>query len=468
MRGYLKKICHCLLTAVGFMYLSLAILKNLYPDLEQPSGYYNKAAGNSFKTHNSANEVNYVSIRNNSKPRNKSFYNVHHLGISGKPATGQNGLQMGILNDETKIRSAPNEEQIAQNYRDADAMSRHAMGGGQRKLFNKDTGMTTLALVTGKSPETLATQSESLTSFGFPDVTINWPYLCRADDEVPSGTYLLVQVHSHPSHQERRHAIRETWGRVTRNFDKPFHVSLIFILGVAIKPKDNEKVRKEANLYRDIILGNFTDTYNTLSTKSLFGLHWAETFCPEAKFILKTDDDVFLNISRLLPLLNKSDLDSTQFIMGYRYDGAHVMRNGQWKVDVKLYPKSNFPPYCSGVAYVLSSNVLKRLLGSYRKLDSRFILQIEDVFITGILANLSGLSCIHNPQFPNWITSPSISSLRLFLMGELFGLHGVPYTSIYSIYKLTEDCHQCLANPYTLKKWFNQIGKYPQSKSTRT
>ena len=35
----------------------------------------------------------------------------------------------------------------------------------------------------------------------------------------------------------------------------------------------------------------------------MMGLRWASMFCPEAKFVVRVDDDVFLNLNNLIKFL---------------------------------------------------------------------------------------------------------------------------------------------------------------------
>ena len=54
--------------------------------------------------------------------------------------------------------------------------------------------------------------------------------------------------------------------------------------------------KKASQMHQDILLGNFTDTYHTLTIRSPFGLQWALKFCPEMKNVMKTYDVVYFNL----------------------------------------------------------------------------------------------------------------------------------------------------------------------------
>ena len=58
--------------------------------------------------------------------------------------------------------------------------------------------------------------------------------------------------------------------------------------------------------HQDILQWDFMDTYNNLTIKSILALKWAPAFCSNAKFVIKMDDDVFLNAINLANFLESS------------------------------------------------------------------------------------------------------------------------------------------------------------------
>ena len=65
-----------------------------------------------------------------------------------------------------------------------------------------------------------------------------------------------------------------------------------------------------------IILFFFQDTYQNLTIKTVMGLKWMSIFCPKAKYVLKTDDDIFVNIPLLIKALEKETKDFSSHISG--------------------------------------------------------------------------------------------------------------------------------------------------------
>ncbi|KAJ8950405.1 hypothetical protein NQ314_007945 [Rhamnusium bicolor] len=112
---------------------------------------------------------------------------------------------------------------------------------------------------------------------------------------------LLIAVTSAPSHESARLAVRETWGHFAIRKD----IAIAFMLGATSNKTLNDKIDKEQELYGDIIRGKFIDTYDNLTLKTISMLEWVDNYCPKASFVLKTDDDMFINVSRLLAFIAK-------------------------------------------------------------------------------------------------------------------------------------------------------------------
>ena len=50
---------------------------------------------------------------------------------------------------------------------------------------------------------------------------------------------------------------------------------------------------------------SFQDSYHNLTLKTVMGLKWTSIFCPHAQFILKTDDDIYVNVPLLTSVVKK-------------------------------------------------------------------------------------------------------------------------------------------------------------------
>ena len=63
-----------------------------------------------------------------------------------------------------------------------------------------------------------------------------------------------------------------------------------------------KKLNEESEKYGDIIQGDFLDTYHNLSYKGVMGHLWVSEFCEQAEFMIKTDDDWFVDLYEVYTL----------------------------------------------------------------------------------------------------------------------------------------------------------------------
>ena len=50
------------------------------------------------------------------------------------------------------------------------------------------------------------------------------------------------------------------------------------------------------SLPQDLVQGNFLDTYYNLTYKSVMGHLWVSEFCRQAELVVKTDDDIYVDL----------------------------------------------------------------------------------------------------------------------------------------------------------------------------
>ena len=269
---------------------------------------------------------------------------------------------------------------------------------------------------------------------------INPSWLCSGDpeDSAVRDAFLLVLVHSRADTPAQRHAIRDTWGRLSRKFHGDKQIRVLFLLG---DTSVNPSVIRESRLYRDIAMVRLQDTYRNLTLKALAGLHWIQKFCNRVDFVLKTDDDVYFHLPHLLQFLDTSSFSGrTPVILGSLNRNSSVLRYGLWEVDERDFPGERYPPYCSGNSYLLSTPAVLSLVSAARHVPT---LPLEDVYLTGVLPPTAGLQCRHHPAFPHWITGDTQDNLCQLRSGWLFGIHNVHYNRMYRIQRfLDRDSNQ--------------------------
>lgn len=108
------------------------------------------------------------------------------------------------------------------------------------------------------------------------------------------------------------------------------------------------------------------------------------TFCSNAKYILKTDDDVFVDIFQLVEVILIELINSQKTYACQNMRGNKPIRNPHnvWYVSEELYSGEEYPEFCSGSAYVMRSSDAAKI---YSVCNQKKFLWIDDVFVTGIL-----------------------------------------------------------------------------------
>ncbi|ELT96381.1 hypothetical protein CAPTEDRAFT_184731 [Capitella teleta] len=214
---------------------------------------------------------------------------------------------------------------------------------------------------------------------------INGREICK-----PSTSVVLL-VHSLHSYSDRRDAIRRTWGGASH------HVQLVFVFGAHPDKRENDRVLVESSDYGDIIQGDFHESYRNMTLKSLLGLKWVHEYCPSAKYIIKSDDDMVVNIPTLLKVIHKRGMSWA--MMGPYNGRSRVYRAGKWRLRWEDFPFYFYPPYESGSCYVITADLAFPLFEAAEYVPHLFI---DDVFITGILGSILNVTHIKQDGFAFW------------------------------------------------------------------
>ncbi|XP_038218171.1 beta-1,3-galactosyltransferase 5-like [Zerene cesonia] len=217
------------------------------------------------------------------------------------------------------------------------------------------------------------------------------PELCPA---LGAKVQLVVLVTSAPGHSAARDAVRLTWGHYAARRDVAFG----FVLG-APPAELRAAVDAEDALYGDLIVGRFVDSYSNLTLKTLSMLEWVDTYCPRAPRLLKTDDDMFINIPRLLRFA-AARANATNTIWGKVIKKSLPKRTSKSKyyVSPAQFPGKVFPDFATGPAYLVTSDAARALLAAA---PAERYLRLEDVFVTGVLAAKRRVRRQHAPEFLN-------------------------------------------------------------------
>lgn len=211
------------------------------------------------------------------------------------------------------------------------------------------------------------------------------------------GAFLkvLILITSAPNHKEARNAIRQTWGHYNLRKD----VGIAFFVGGTVDTTLQNELYTESELYGDLIQSHFKDSYNNLTLKTISMLEWVDIYCHKVNFILKTDDDMFINVPKLLDFIGRHSNDKRS-IFGRLAKKWKPIRNKKSKyyVSKEQYKNVLFPDFTTGPAYLITGDVVHEL---YTCALNQTYLKLEDVYTTGIVAQEMKVKRIHVNEFLN-------------------------------------------------------------------
>ena len=248
-----------------------------------------------------------------------------------------------------------------------------------------------------------------------------------------SDVFLLFVVNSAREHREEREVIRETWGSIKEYGGA--QIRTVFLVGELSTGQSNERLKVESDVHGDLIQGNFIDDYANMTYKTVMGLYWVNTYCPGASFVMKADDDVSINLYKLIYFLKEiSQTQSKLSSFFYGSCGQHFAqrsRSSKWYISFSDYEYNLYPPYCMGLGYVFSKEVAFQIYSATTKVP---FLWLEDVYI-GFCAKLAHVVPMNN-YFGYYFLQP---------MHDHFGYYfGLPWSFAdapweYTILKMNND-----------------------------
>lgn len=273
--------------------------------------------------------------------------------------------------------------------------------------------------------------------------------------------FVLFMVPSAINNTKERESIRRTWGQWAKGYvskmpskeDQTLHQNnlkpekkinvlelqdppprrskLVFLLGTTQgKNPISDIVQEESRIYGDILVEDFVDSYTNLTLKSVFLLKWVHENCPTAKFVMKVDDDIFVNVINLQQTLMNKTITKTPLLTGTLICGARPIHDqwSKWYTPQYMFREGKYPNYLSGTGYVFSGDLVEPLLNA--ALSTPYF-HLEDVFITGICAKKIGLRPTDNFGFNYQPRAVSPCVYKEVIMG-----HGVKPSEMVKLWNM--------------------------------
>ncbi|CAG0913613.1 unnamed protein product [Notodromas monacha] len=251
--------------------------------------------------------------------------------------------------------------------------------------------------------------------------------LCETDTDME--ILLTILITSAPTHQVQRNTIRQTWGHFAMRRD----IRIAFVVGVSGNQKVEDQIAEESRLFRDIIQISLVDNYFNLTSKVRSMLRWTSVHCSNTQFLLKTDDDMFINIPVLLDFL-RSRANISNVIYGRiatKWKPARSKKS-KWFVSKGEWESKFYPNFVTGPAYLMTFDCVTKLLAAAEGVP---LLKLEDVFTTGILAEKAGIRREGVKKFSN--IRPKINNTCA--LSKLISAHDIKSSEMFDIWRRLQD-----------------------------
>ncbi|XP_076071488.1 beta-1,3-galactosyltransferase 1-like [Mytilus galloprovincialis] len=262
------------------------------------------------------------------------------------------------------------------------------------------------------------------------EILINEHTLCEKSDDID----ILILISSSQNQFNERQAIRKSWGSECNRNDTA--IKCLFVIGndrltSGVSTKDSG-LQEESTLYKDIVQIDYIDSYGNLTYKTVFSISWAARYCSSAKYVMKTDTDMYVN-TNLLPFITKKAPNT--FIGGYCWGPStpHRNRNSKWYVSFKGYKENKFPPMCSGTGYIISMDLVLTILQTSEYIPFFYL---EDVYIAMCLKKMR-VTPIYLLGFNN--IKPRFNPC--FYKNDIITSHGVKPRELITFWNQIKSCN---------------------------
>ncbi|XP_045036593.1 uncharacterized protein LOC116932905 isoform X3 [Daphnia magna] len=215
-------------------------------------------------------------------------------------------------------------------------------------------------------------------------------------DFISSNTSIFIAVISAPSNFQKRNLIRQTW----KNHLKVLHQEGLleiagfgFILGLTDNSVIQSKIEEESKIYGDLMQIRISDFYRNLSLKVAGLLNWLYRMCANIDFVLKVDDDVYVNVRNLAQFVHTYRQFSHSVFGAGDPNGGWPDRDGKWEISYEEWPWIDYPPYFLGAAVLMHGSTIVPLLAACQTTP---MMPFDDVYLYGICTEKANITLHHS------------------------------------------------------------------------
>lgn len=110
-------------------------------------------------------------------------------------------------------------------------------------------------------------------------------------------------------------------------------------------------------------------------------LKWFAKHCPDVHYLIKMDDDVFMNVPEVFNYL-KLNGHSDHSIIGWYRKPDRPRRGGKWKITYEQMKEEHYPEYAFGPAVIYSNKFVR---DAYHKSHTTRFFWVDDIFVSGFI-----------------------------------------------------------------------------------
>ncbi|XP_066914765.1 lactosylceramide 1,3-N-acetyl-beta-D-glucosaminyltransferase A-like [Clytia hemisphaerica] len=204
---------------------------------------------------------------------------------------------------------------------------------------------------------------------------------------------LVILVSTHVKNRKRRDTIRQMWANYTK-WRVPDHLpwTVVFNVGFEERKPSLENIthdlQDEIRTHGDLIVGNVTESFYTLSRKLSISIDWVNRNLAY-DFFLKTDDDVFINVPKIIH--NLLQIPNHIEYLGHVMWRQPVERKGRYALTPKEFKSDRYDPYCSGGGFISRQGIISKIA---RYLVFENPLKYEDAYFGSLVYRIG--------KVPSW------------------------------------------------------------------
>ncbi|GAB6025848.1 hypothetical protein CHUAL_011828 [Chamberlinius hualienensis] len=204
---------------------------------------------------------------------------------------------------------------------------------------------------------------------------------CNSSNDV----YMLIIIGSHPSHTALRDVLRKS---IVRSSKSTYRI--VFPFGLLQNVYDQQLLENESKQHGDIVQGNFIDSYHNVTLRDLMALRWAWQRCSQSTFIIRFDDDIAVDVAKVINVLNECCSTKPVFIGCFVvWQQAPVARTGRYSLSEREHPENIYDDYCNGWMYTMTPQMA--FLLDWASFHVQYY-WMNDAYITGSLVHYLGIT----------------------------------------------------------------------------